>query len=164
MTPDQNWTIAATGDTQTVDNISCHRFEFVNRNLHGTDTSDVWISDVENILVPDFHRAFYNIAFMLTGHETLVEGLKKVCGFPMLTDYRSTSHRTSKIVVIDTVNVDSTFFSLPATFEESSRRRNLCRAKNDNRAAEEIGVPVAALSSPLEKLNSNPAADEVTNE
>ena len=118
VTPDQNWTIVATGDTLTVNKIACHRFEFVNHNLHGTDTSDVWISDVENILVPDFHRAYYNIAFMLTGHETLLEGLKKVRGFPMLTSYRGTSRKTSKVVAIDTVAVDSTFFSLPATFEE----------------------------------------------
>ncbi|MGB5139401.1 MAG: hypothetical protein WBP29_12785 [Candidatus Zixiibacteriota bacterium] len=118
LTPDQKWTIAATDDTMTVNNISCHRFEFTNQDLYGTHISDVWISDLENPLVPDFQRAYYNSAFMLTGHETLEEGMKKVHGFPMLEISRGTNRKTSRIIVIDTVTVDSAFFSVPADYEE----------------------------------------------
>ena len=118
LTPDQNWTIVATRDTLTVNSILCHRFEFTEMDLYGTHTSDVWVSDVENPLVPEFQRAYYNVSFMLTGHESLEEGLKKVRGFPMLTISQDTSRTTSKIVVIDTVVVDSAFFSVPAGYEE----------------------------------------------
>ncbi len=118
LTPDQNWTIVATGDTLTVNSIRCHRFEFTKKDLYGTHTSDVWVSDAESPLVPEFQRAYYNVSFMLTGHESLEEGLKKVRGFPMLTISQDTSRTTSKIIVIDTVVVDSAFFSVPAGYEE----------------------------------------------
>ena len=118
LTPDQNWTIVATGDTLTVNNIRCHRFEFTKKDLYGTHTSDVWVSDAESPLVPEFQRAYYNVSFMLTGHESLEERLKKVRGFPMLTISQDTSRTTSKIIVIDTVVVDSAFFSVPAGYEE----------------------------------------------
>ncbi len=59
------WSITPTGDTSTVRNVKCHRFEFVMKNDYGEQLDDVWISDDRDEQIPAFHLAYHGFSFYL---------------------------------------------------------------------------------------------------
>lgn len=116
--PDIVVSIRRTLEQDTIRNELCHKYELEETTEYGASLRDMWISDRECTFVESFFFTYLDMSFFLTGHESLEQSLKQIRGLPMLETSRGLVRRTSEIVSIDTASVDSTFFNIPAGYEE----------------------------------------------